>query len=279
VIALSLGERTLGVVVLADGASAADRRVAPDPALALELAARAALVLENARLFDRARKAIRARDDLLAMVSHDLRNPLGTILLNASLLERIVASEGGPAQKHLAVIHRSAERMNHLVASLLEAETISSGRLLLSRAPRGAAALALEAVELMSALANERGVRLVARGEAGAVVCDRERTLQVLGNLVGNAVRHAPAGSDVEVIVEARGDEVRFTVADRGPGVAPELLPRLFERGITGRRGGKGHGLGLFIARGIVEAHGGRMEVKSTPGQGARFSFTLPAAR
>lgn len=253
-----------------------------DVAVADELARRGALALENARLYDAARRATRARDDMLGVVSHDLRNPIHSVFMSSSFLLDVMPAEGRDMErKQLAIIRRAAERANRLIQDLLDITHIESGRLSLHREPHKAASIAGEAVELAGIVAADRGISLV-RGEMDGearVNADRDRVLQALGNLIGNALKFTPAGGSVTVSVEADGGEVRFSVADTGTGIAPEQVAHLFDRywqANTADR--RGVGLGLSIVKGIADAHGGRVEVASQVGRGTTFTLVLPAA-
>jgi signal transduction histidine kinase len=242
-----------------------------------------AVAAENARLYEEARRALAARDDLLAIVSHDLRNPLGAIVLNTSVLERLLpAGACEEARRQLRLVQRSAQRMNRLVGILLDAGSLGAGVFALEPAEVPAARLVEEAVEASVDLAEARAVDLAAEpdlDEVGAVRCDRERVLQVFSNLVANAIRFSPSGATVSVGCAPGGEGVRFWVRDRGPGVPPELRERIFERHFQVQRGpGSGLGLGLYIARGIVASHGGRIWCEPAEGGGTSFVFTLPAA-
>ena len=252
-----------------------------DRALAEELGRRAALAVENARLYDAARRATRARDDMLAVVSHDLRNPIHSVYMSSAFLLDLLPEERAMERTQAAVIKRAAERANRLIQDLLDITHIESGRLSLEREPNGAASIAAEALEQAAMPAAAAGVA-VARGamDGGARVCaDRDRVLQALGNLIGNALKFTPAGGRVTVSAVQAGGEVRLAVADTGPGIPPEQLPRLFDRFWQARRADRrGVGLGLSIVRGIAEAHGGRVEVEAEPGAGSTFTLVLPAA-
>jgi signal transduction histidine kinase len=158
-------------------------------------------------------------------------------------------------------------------------DSFEAGAFRLELGPVPAARLIEEAVEGMADLAEARGVELRAAPAPGVgeVRCDRERVLQVFSNLLGNAIRFSPAGAAVDVGGARDGDEVRFRVRDRGPGIAPEHRERIFERHFQGRRGpGSGLGLGLYIAHGIVVSHGGRIWCEPAEGGGTTFAFTLP---
>ncbi|HEX2718592.1 MAG TPA: ATP-binding protein [Gemmatimonadaceae bacterium] len=251
--------------------------------LAEEFARRAAVAVDNARLYRDAQAATRARDEVLAVVSHDLRNPIHTIGMSAQLLDELVP-EGAAApmvKKQGAMIRRAAQRANRLISDLLDARRIETGRLAIESRPEDIRALLEDAVELIALHAGEQGVRVVSDIEAtGAVMADRERILQVLGNLAGNAVKFTPR--DGTITVGARSSSAgaaTIFVADTGPGIPAEQLPHLFDRyWQANARDRRGVGLGLAIAKGIVEAHGGTIEVESEVGKGTTFSFTLRAA-
>jgi signal transduction histidine kinase len=171
--------------------------------------------------------------------------------------------------------------MESVIKSLLDATSMEAGRFSVAPAACDVEPIVRESVEVLASLASAKSVQLDVRiHEQGLVVmADRERALQVLTNLVGNAVKFAFEGGRVEVGVERAGATIRFSVADSGPGIAPGDLKRVFERFWKSDPGGKpGTGLGLHIAKSIVEAHGGQIWVQSQLGRGATFHFTLPAA-
>ena len=251
--------------------------------LAEELGLRAALAVENARLYDAARAATRARDDMLGVVSHDLRNPIHSIFMGSSFLLELLPEEGMKVERtQAAVMKRAAERANRLIQDLLDITHIQSGRLSLHREQHGAASIVSEALEQTAMQAAAAGVAL-ARGEvdpAAQVWADRDRVVQALGNLVGNALKFTPEGGRVTVSVRTEGDAVRISVADTGPGIPPEQVPHLFDRYWQANRADRrGVGLGLSIVKGIAEAHGGTVEVRTAEGAGTTFSLVLPAAR
>jgi signal transduction histidine kinase len=223
-----------------------------------------------------ARNAVAARDELLGIVAHDLRNPLGAITMRASMLRNEADSEN--TRQQAASIENVAMRMSYLIKTMLDVVTMEAGRFSLMRARCDIADLVREAMELFEPLAATKQVRLeTIIKDAGLVThADRERLLQVLSNLVGNALKFTPQGGQVTITVERAGEEARLGVLDTGVGIARDHLPRIFDRFWKHDTPGvKGTGLGLFIAKGIVEAHGGRMWVESEPGHGARFYFTL----
>jgi PAS domain S-box-containing protein len=238
-------------------------------------------ITERKRIEDELRASVRAREDLLAIVSHDLRNPLGAIQLSASMLQG-AQNLDARGRRHVELIHRSALRMETLIDDLLDTANIRARRLALELKPEPADTVLAEAVELQQSIATENGVSLVRRDNVDGtlVTCDRNRVLQVFGNLIGNALKFCRAGDTVSVSASREGDMVRFAVGDTGPGIAPDLIPHLFEAYWSGAQDKKqGAGLGLYISRGIVEGHGGRMWVESTPGTGSTFYFTLPVSR
>ena len=289
-----LDDTTVSVPIAARGAvlgaitlraiSSGRRYDRSDLAFVQELARRAALAVENARLYRLTRRALEARDELLQVVSHDLRNPLGVILLKSEVLQERVGELGTLRDLNLDVIQRAASRMDALVAALADVTRIEAGRMTLDRDNCDPVSLASEAVEVLEALAADKQVSLVLDapppGTVAAVLADSDRVLQVLSNLIGNAIKFTPEGGHIRVRVAAGGDdsEVRFTVEDTGPGIPADDLRKIFDRFWQGRPGRRSSGLGLYIARGIVENHGGRIWAESTVGAGARFHFTLPMA-
>jgi PAS domain S-box-containing protein len=252
-----------------------------DLELAQELAARAALALDNARLFHEVQGAVRARDRILAVVSHDLKNPLGVIDMAAALLAKTPGQDPG-TRRQLETIRRSVSRMDHLIGDLLDMASLQTGRLALELKREDARALLCEALDTHEPAISERGLTLVRACalEAESLLCDRDRVLQVFGNLLGNAIKFARPGDVITVDCRIVGDEVLFRVADTGPGVPPQEAAHIFEPFWSGSEHKKeGTGLGLYITKGIVEAHGGQMWFESGTGSGAMFCFTLPLAR
>ena len=228
-----------------------------------------------------ARLAVRTREEVLAVVSHDLKNPLGSIALSTQLLRRLIPSgeEGERMRNHARTIERSVERMDRLIRDLLDMASIQAGQLKLDQARYEVGELVREGLLLLEPLAIEKRIELRTwlPRERYWVCCDRERVFQVLSNLVGNALKFTPEGGTVTVVVEPEGDFVRFSIQDTGPGIPPEALPHLFEPFWQAKDTARmGTGLGLTISRGIVETHGGWLEVESAPGLGSTFSFTLP---
>ncbi|WP_438025946.1 ATP-binding protein [Sorangium sp. So ce233] len=266
-----------------------DRRDGPfvesDEVLLTQLAQSASVALENARLYNEAQAATRARDDLLAIVSHDLRNPLNTIAITASLLRSdLLQRKDGEEDDAVQLVDRmdrGIQRMTRLIEDLLDASRIEAGRLVVSPRVERGGALVREALEAAASLAEAKGCR-VTQGPLDAgleVLADRDRVLQVFSNLLGNALKFTPKGGIVSVSLCRMADLARFSVADTGPGIPPEHQPHLFDRYWKASQESRtGAGLGLYIARGIVEAHHGTVAVESTPGHGTTIHFSLPLA-
>lgn len=250
-----------------------------DVRLAEELAGRAASAIENAQLYREAQSSTRARDEVLAVVSHDLRNPVHTITMSTSFLLDLPQLEERVARAQLAVIRRSAGRADRLIRDLLDVTRIENGQLRLDRQPVGVRDMLLEAAQMMAAQAKERRITLsvAATGEALTVFADRDRVLQALDNLLGNAVKFTPPEGRIDLDARQDGGGVHFEVRDTGAGVAPSEQPNLFRPFWQARRvDRRGVGLGLSIVKGIVDAHGGSIVVDSDGRSGTRIGFTIP---
>jgi signal transduction histidine kinase len=226
-----------------------------------------------------AQRAVSAREQLLATVAHDLRSPLSAIAMKAALIRQ--GSDPERARGQAAAIEHVAIRMEYLLRSLLDAASLEAGQLHVTQSWCDLGGLLSEALELFATLASGKSIRLEsATLEDLRVFADRERVLQVLSNLLGNAVKFTPEGGRITVSAARDGDAVRISVSDTGPGIAAEHVPHLFEQFWQTKTGMKrgGAGLGLHIARGIVQAHSGRIWVESEPGRGTTFHFTLPTS-
>ncbi len=279
VVPLSARNRIVGAITLVSFTRGYTK---DDLALAQELGHRVALAVDNAHLYDEARAAVRVRDDVLAIVSHDLRNPLSTILTSTGRILASLEDGGAPLRLPLERCQRAARRMTHMISDLVDAASLETGTLSLDQRDNEVGRVMSDALDLLAPLADARGLTLTTRIADGAerAWCDRERVVQVLSNLVGNAIKFTPQGGHIHVSAEAWGEMVRIAVCDDGPGIAPELTPRIFDRywHIAQRESRQGAGLGLYIAKGIVENHGGRIWVESALGRGSTFFFTLPQA-
>ncbi|WP_242342910.1 sensor histidine kinase [Anaeromyxobacter terrae] len=272
-------DRVLGVMEFA--ISGSSRRFdAEDLGVAAELARRCALAMDNARLYQQAQDAIRARNDTLAIVSHDLKSPLTAIRMAASVAAKTTAP-GTPARKASHSIERVCDRMNRLIGDLVDLASIDAGRLSILRTAICPAGPAGDAVDAIRPLADQLGVRveLDLAADAPPVWGDRDRVQQVLVNLLSNAVKVSARGGAVRLRSRALPGRVVFSVSDRGPGIPLEHQSRIFDRYWRDSHVRyQGTGLGLSISRGIVEAHGGRLWVVSRPGAGATLRFTIPLA-
>jgi signal transduction histidine kinase len=271
-------ERLLGALVFV---STGVHRVydARDLELAQSIAGRAAISIENARLYRAAREAVRARDRVLAVVAHDLRNPLGNVLMQTALLREQTEASTEWDRTPSGRIERAATRMNRLIQDLLDAARIEEGHMQIQRACVAPQALLSEAVEGQRPLsaAHHVDIRVEAPIDLPEVVADRDRILQVFENLLGNALKFVGQGGRIVVGAECCGGAVRFHVSDDGPGIPPEQIPHLFDRFSTScQKPAGGVGLGLSIAKGIVESHGGCIWVESELDRGSTFYFSIP---
>lgn len=270
--------RTLGILTLAITTTRPSYGIR-DLELAQEVARRAATAIENARLYEETEEAVRSRDEVMAIVSHDLRNPINTISMTAQLLEERLTDEED--KRLLDVISRSTARMEKLIRDLLDIARIEAGAFTIEPRDTDPGELVREAVQLQQPLARESSIDLKAElpRELPTIPADRERVLQVFQNIIENALRFTPEGGSVTVRAQEVPEGVRFTVQDTGSGIEPDVLPHLFDRFWQARKSARGGaGIGLSIARGIVEAHGGQIEAESTPGVGTSISFTLPSS-
>jgi PAS domain S-box-containing protein len=282
VVPLQVHSRVLGAVTLI----AAESHRAYDPAdlrTAELVASRAALAVEKARLFREAQAASHARDEVLSIVSHDLRNPLNTILLSAGfLLDSAPETDRRSGAQHLEIIRRQADQMSRMIQDLLDVGRIEAGGLPVEERREDVAKLVSDAAEIARPLAEKKKLRLHVQTEDAlpAVCADRERILQVFSNLLGNATKFTPEGGTISLRAEQRDRVVRFSVSDTGSGIAEDDLPHIFQRFYQARKTRRGGaGLGLSIAKGIVEAHGGCIGVTSKAGAGSTFYFEIPVNR
>jgi chemotaxis family two-component system sensor kinase Cph1 len=225
-----------------------------------------------------AQKAVNLRDDMVAVVSHDLKNPLSVIQMAVTLLQPHIAGDARTLTA-TARIGRAVDKMNSLIHDLLDLAKIESGRFDVTPAPCAVSRLVGDASAMMAPVAEAKGVRLGWRyDEDRWVEADPERVFQVLANLVGNAIKFTLRGGAVDVDIDSAETVVRFAVRDTGPGISLAEMAHIFDRYWQARRArSAGSGLGLYIAKGIVEAHGQRLWAESTQGAGATFYFTLPA--
>jgi len=281
IVAIKARGRTLGALTFATAES--DRRYGPDDlALVGDLAHRAALAVDNARLYAEAQEANRVKDEFLATVSHELRTPLSSMMNWIALLRQ---GKIGPEQvsRGLEVLQRSGEAQARLIDDILDVSRIVSGRLRLQPQPVEVSAVVRDAVDTVRPAADAKRVRLEIVDDAVGVrvLGDPARLQQVAWNLLANGVKFTPEGGRVTVLVERKPQEARIVISDTGEGIAPEFLPFVFDRfrqaeRVANRRH-SGLGLGLAIVKHLVEAHGGSVEAQSEGrGSGATFCVRLP---
>ena len=271
--------QTLGVILAA--AAEGTLFAQEDAALVSELSRHGSLAIDNARLYRESQQAVQAREEVLAIVSHDLRNPLNAVMLAASLLQtsgKIAPDDS----EQLEIIDISAKRMQRLIEDLLDVTRLEGGKQLpIDPATLDVQSLFEETNELFKSQAATRSITLQchAPNDVPPVFADRHRVLQVLSNLIGNAMKFTPQGGMITCRAESQDGKVLITVADNGPGIPRENLGDIFNPYWQAKRTARlGAGLGLPIAKGIVESHGGRIWVESEPGKGTKFFFTLPVA-
>lgn len=228
--------------------------------------------------------ALVTRDQFLAVVSHDLKNPLGTISLSAGLMRRNITR--GPINPErllhlIEMVERNAGNMDRMINDLLDVERMAHGKLVVTKKKQDVNSILLDCRELFAVTVASRDFKMTLGEDRTPVFAnvDRDRILQVLSNLIGNALKFSPKGSSIELSVSQGNGTVKISVKDDGPGIAEDKKVKIFERfsqlESSDRRG---LGLGLFISKWIVEAHGGRIDVQSVVGEGSDFSFTLPMA-
>jgi PAS domain S-box-containing protein len=281
ILPLITGGRSLGAITFVSSDSG-HTYTSDDLALAREFAGLVALHVNNSRLYREALEANRLRDRVLRTVAHDLRNPLNTIALSAGLLTELHPFEAGTAEaRAIDSIEGAVQRADHLIQDLLDVARIERGALPMELQAEAVRPLLEEVLNLQRTLAAEKEIALDidAPGDLPAIVADRYRLFQVFENLIGNAIRHTAEGGRITLGAEARDGEVLFSVADTGSGIPAEDLPHLFDpfwQALRRRDGAAG--LGLAIARGIVEAHHGRIWAESEVGVGSIFYFTVPVA-
>jgi signal transduction histidine kinase len=274
-------DNTLGALVFVS--TDPDRLyAAADLEIGQSLASRAALAAESAMLLEKERDALHTRDEVLAIVSHDLRDPLNTIGMSAQLLMD-VSVEDTDRQKHLLVISRAKDRMNRLIQDLVDVARMKGGKSLsIEIRPEQLGPVIHETCEAFAESTHEKAVAFECQVPDGIpdVMIDRRRILQVLSNLLGNALKFTPDGGRIQLRAEGIAEnKVQVSVRDSGPGIPPENLKRIFEAFWQAPRAKRlGSGLGLAISRGIVQLHGGRIWAESREGEGSTLFFTIPIA-
>jgi PAS domain S-box-containing protein len=287
----ALGARSLLIVplVAGDEAFGALTLIAADQTrefsadvrmLADKFAATAARTLENARLYGLAQRATRARDEVLGIVSHDLRNPISAIAMCARVLQENPPNDPAQRGQLLGTIRESTEWVNRLIQDLLDVANIERGQLSLELRAQDPAQLAMQARHMFELEATHHGITLDVDVPTNLplVSADGARVVQALGNLLRNAIKFTPNGGRIVIAVGPGESGVVFSVRDSGAGIPVASQARVFDRYWQSSDGSRtrGTGLGLSITKGIVEAHGGSIWLHSTPGQGSTFSFSVP---
>ncbi len=280
-VALESRGKILGVMTLVMGEDSGRRFDADDLAFARELGRRAAVSVDNALLYQAARDAIRLRDEFLSVASHELKTPLTPLMLKLEALTRLLPSlpdNGRKLVPHVEVMRRQVKRLNAQIADLLDVTRISSGRLTLTLETLSLGEVVRDVVGQLEVQAQRAGCTLVLSDEGvPAGEWDRGRLAQVVENLLSNAIKYG-ADKAISVRVFSEGGRAALQVKDRGIGIAPEVMPRIFERferGVSERHFG-GLGLGLYISRQIVDALGGEITVESELGRGTTMTVRLP---
>lgn len=248
------------------------------------VAIRCAMSADNARLFQEAQNAISVREDVVTIVSHDLKNPLSSILLSAHSMEKqkpegITEEDWGKLQKKINIIKNSTNRAITLINNFLDLSKIESGTLQLEKANTDAIAMTSSIVNMLKLLATEKGVqlRLDFSNPHLSITCDENKISQVLSNLIGNSLKFTPKGGNIDVKVTSDENFLYFSIHDTGKGISSNDLPHIFDRFWQATDTQKlGNGLGLSIAKAIVKAHNGKIWVESELGLGSTFHFALP---
>jgi chemotaxis family two-component system sensor kinase Cph1 len=243
---------------------------------------RSALENDLARQVRREQEAVRARDELVAVVSHDLRNPMTVISMLCGMMQKTFSSDGSHTSRRITTaidtMQQAAGRMNTLLEDLLDTSKIDAGRYTITPQKLDVGQMFEEAQSLLAPLALDKDISISFEADSDLRIhADPERLFQVLSNLIGNAIKFTPRLGKVGVHARSVGDDIVFIVRDTGEGIPKEHLPHVFDRYWTVKEGNPtGTGLGLYITQGIVEAHGGQIVAESEPGQGSEFRFTVP---
>ncbi len=245
-------------------------------------ASKAAVKLRDEKLDHLETKAqLTSRDEFLAIVSHDLRNPIGAIFSSAEILLADLESLSSPEKSRtwLDRIKRNAELSLRIISDILDLERIAQGKLELNKKPNNMTEMISETISNLSYIADSKkiSVKSLSSNISKEISCDHDRIIQVLSNLIGNALKFTPLNGTINITTELKKDEIAVSIVDSGPGIPEDQQQNIFNRYAQLQNNNRqGLGLGLYIAKFLVELHGGQMTVASTVGKGSTFSFTLP---
>jgi signal transduction histidine kinase len=234
-------------------------------------------------LHEIAKVAIQARDQFLAIVSHDLKNPLSSIAMSADIIRHELVSPNGDTTgliEYVDIIDRNAANMERMINDLLDIERMSQGKLKIEPTCLNVSSLLEECKTLFGPVAAKKSFEITVTPTDTQLTAemDHDRILQVLSNLLGNALKFSPSGSRITIAAHTAGADIEFSVKDNGPGISPDAKLKVFERFSQIKfKDRRGLGLGLFISKWIVEAHHGKIWVESELGQGSDFKFLIPA--
>ncbi len=274
--------RALGTIALVM-AESGRRYGADDVPLIEELARRAALAVDNARLYRASQEAVQLRDTFFSVAAHELKTPLTSLLGQAQLMQRRTtreASLGERDSRSLAVVIEQAQRLNAMILAMLDSSRLEQGRLSIDPQPLDLGALVQRIAEETRPMLDRHSLSVEERDRPLVVIGDGLRLEQVLQNLIGNAIKYSPAGGPVAVRLERSGDHARVSVSDCGIGIPAAAIPQLFQRFYRAGNANMFHisgmGIGLYVVREIVTLHGGELAVESHEGQGSTFCFSLP---
>ncbi|MEW6056401.1 MAG: ATP-binding protein [Bdellovibrionota bacterium] len=281
---LDIRESDQGIVVLVS--ADANRKYEPvELARIQEYVRQGAIALENALLYQKAQKAVATREDLLAVVSHDLKNPLSAILMNAALIKKHLTDSGltsSSIPKFINSIQRAGERMNDLIEDLLNLAKLEAGHMTVQKERVNAKKIIDDVSDLFEPFAHEKSIRIEKKVDKNnpEILCDSKQIHRVISNLVSNAIKFTPDGGRITISAEVSDSKMHFSVTDTGQGIQQQNLPFVFDRFWQAKSNSqRGTGLGLAIVKSLIKAHDGNIWVESEAGQGTSFHFTLPLAK
>jgi signal transduction histidine kinase len=278
-------KRLIAEAILANERRDTDTKISDErDRLELESELNSKLLLAEKLSHDVTKTALGTRDQFLAVVSHDLRNPLSAIVMSAALMRdelSVRKDNEASLMEYLEMIERNAANMDRMISDLLDVERMANEKLILKPKNCDLRALLRECNDLFSPVVSDKSFSIVEADEGAPLFAhvEHDRIIQVLSNLIGNALKFTPAGGSVRLSMENKTTEVEISVTDSGPGIPDAKKSKIFERfSQLGSNDRRGLGLGLFISKWLVEAHKGRIWVSSEAGKGSTFSFTLPLA-